>query len=234
MIKLAIFFLLFFGYHLGYSQTYKIMSFEGKLIEVNLSQKLFSKTLKVSCFNDTLHFSDCTGVEKVETLGNNFLKIVYNLRGGTGLDLRNTLVLSVSHQKIYVSLLLQSYVGSLIDTIEYVYESQVKLSGNSPNDFKMMVHTHGDRKIGSGIIEKNVNAYLPLRFDKTRKVFFSSYQTVSRHLFIYDLNTQNPKKIFVNGYLPVISLNKDIYYYVNGKWYENDIYNVSWLKYYYR
>ncbi|MGY3052973.1 hypothetical protein ACVWYG_001170 [Pedobacter sp. UYEF25] len=234
MNKLVSFFLLFFGSNLGYSQTYKITSFEGKLVGINLSQKPFTKVLNVSYAGDTLHFSDCTGTGNVKNLGKNFLQIEYNLRGGTGLDYRNTIVLCVSNQKIIISLFLESYVGALIDTSKhYVYQSQLKLLGNSQDNFKMIVHTHGDRSILK-ILEENVDKYFPLRFDKSRKIFLSNYKTISKDILIKDYANVSQAKdtFFVNGSLPVISLYKDTYYYRKGQWYE--IYGNKWTKYYFR
>ncbi|MET4080655.1 hypothetical protein ABIB40_000599 [Pedobacter sp. UYP30] len=232
---LSIFFL---GCNLAFSQTYQITSFEGQDVKVNLSQKLFSKTLTVACLGDTVRFSDCTGLIKVTPLNEKFLQVIYGLRGGASFDLdrRNTLILSISNNKIKVSMLVQSYIGMLIGSEDHyvncIYQYQLKLMGNNVNNYKMSVNIHGDRKLASGDIEKNINKQYSLKFDQNRKFFYSSYEHIAKDQSVYDFRSQQSRKIHIGTNLPTIILYKDNYYFANDKWYR---YNEdgSWLQYSY-
>jgi len=52
---------------------------------------------------------DYNGVKEVRVVGNAFLEIVYDTRGGSGYQLRNTVILSVKKHKINVSILSDSF-----------------------------------------------------------------------------------------------------------------------------
>ena len=64
---------------------------------------------KVSCLTDSIFLDGYNDIKEVHLLNRNFLEIIYDTRGGSGAQMRNTLILSIKGNKINVALLVDSF-----------------------------------------------------------------------------------------------------------------------------
>ncbi|GAA3958506.1 hypothetical protein [Mucilaginibacter dorajii] len=219
-------------------QSYSVESFEGQTVKINLTEKPTKKTwysATVSCLTDSLFLVDYNGIKEVHVLGHKFLEIVYDTRGGSGYQSRNTVILSVKENKMHVAILVNSFgkaFGSDIDGSIYVVKFNI--IGNNKSNFKLVAHIY-DRHNSSSYPSKNYvrNKKVILNFDSVRNVFYSAHKRITQSFTIDDPKTQQSGKQKISGTLPIIALVPDNYYYINGEWYKRG-YDDNLFKEYYR
>lgn len=221
-------------YNTAKAQLYSIESFDGTNAKISLNYTLFSKTLKVSCLNDTLFLSDYTGTREVHVLNKRFLQIVYGVRGGSGLDLRSTLILSVSKGKINVAVLVTSYAGLVSADKNGLYWLKFNMAGNSSSTYKLTVNVH-DQQTSKLHPEgsHNKNEQVTLSFDADRNIFYTSCKDINKSSTINEAKTGQSEKQQIKGMLPVIELGQNSYYYIKDKWYRSG-YDDNLFSEYYR
>jgi len=89
------------------AQSFTIDGFDGKTKEIHLY--VGDETLTFIYLKDTLHISNFNNlIGKIAISNKNFLKVVYRIRAGTGIDDQHTLLLCVDDKKLYQSLYLTS------------------------------------------------------------------------------------------------------------------------------
>jgi hypothetical protein len=204
------------------AQSYPIESFEGNKTRINLNYKPFSKTLRVSCSGDTLFLNDYTGTIGVSNLNKNFLEIIYNVYGGSGLELRKTLLLSVIKNKVNVSMLVTSYVGLASLDKKGLYKLKLSLTGDNTSNYKLNIDIHDElQSKSSPQTDYSHNKQVSLRFDAGLNIFYSGYKDVSDNFKVYDPRDQQTTSRQVKGKVPVIPLVKNDYYYIKEQWYES-------------
>jgi hypothetical protein len=220
------------------AQSYSIESFEGQSVKIQLTEKTTEKswyTAKVSCLTDSLFLVDYNLVKEVHVLSNKFLEIVYDTRGGSGYQARNTVILSVKKNKINVAMLSNSFgkaFGGDIDGSLYVVKFNI--TGNNIRNFKLTAHIYERHKSNSYPRKSYVrNENKILSFDSVRNIFYTTHKSISQSYTISDPKTQQPKEQQINGLLPIIGLSESYYYYVKGEWYKR-VDNHSLFKEYYR
>jgi hypothetical protein len=205
------------------SQPYSIESFDGGNAKINLNYTLFSKTLKVSCLKDTLFLVDYTGTSEVRVLNKRFLQIVYWVRAGSDMWLKNTVILLVKKSKIIVAILVTSYSEYVSPDQEGIYEFKFIMIGVDIGSYKLMIKARDEQK--SKLHPRgnyNKNWQDTLSFDPSQDIFYSSYQDISNSFTVYDSKTYQTSKQDVKGTLPVINLGENEYYYIKGEWYEKN------------
>ncbi|MEO6849181.1 MAG: hypothetical protein ABI203_02055, partial [Mucilaginibacter sp.] len=220
------------------AQSYSIESFEGQVVKIHLTEKTTQKswyTAKLSCLTDSLFLADYNGVKEVHILGHQFLEIVYDGRGGSGFQSRNTLILSVKKNKINVAILADSFgraFGGDVDGSLYVVTFNIM--GNNKSNFKLVAHIY-DRHRSNSSPQKNYvrNKNVILNFDSVRNIFYGTHKKVTRSFTIEDSKTQQSNKQQISGSLPVIVIEPTYYYYIKGDWYKSG-YDDNLFKGYYK
>src|ERR1700744_1737769 len=88
------------------SHEFKVQALDGSNQKINLIYNDSKDLLKLSCLNDTLCIPEVWYLDSLTTLDNRFLFIKYGVRGGSGIRLKHTLLLSIKNNKLYQSLLI--------------------------------------------------------------------------------------------------------------------------------
>ena len=203
------------------AQLYSIESFDGGNAKIHLNYELFSKTLKVSFLNDTLFLDDYTGTSGVYVLNKTFLQINYTARGGSGVNIRNTLILSVYKNKIRASILVNSYLSTISVNKENLDSLKFNLVGNSRSSYRLVVGIHDEQKSKTTPqANYNRNKQDTLKFNSTKNIFYSSAEALSKPFMVYDAKTQQTIEQHEQGTVPAIQLDKNDYYYIKGEWYQ--------------
>lgn len=219
------------------AQSYTIESFEGIPQKINVTCD--GENLTITCFRDTIHITDFNDFPEGATLlNNNFLKVVYDARGGTGLHLTHTLLLCVNNQKLYQAIHITSVFNEeFIDYSKKVdpanpvaersrYELFLNLTGSSKEDYKLTIHIHDERKSKEPHrTNYNKNSQTVLKFNKLLNIFYSKYERVSNRFTVFDPKTYDEGKQYVSGNFPVVRLGAYDYYIIKGEWYEKDDHN---------
>jgi hypothetical protein len=229
-----------------FSQTYRknvtLKSFEGNTVILTIKDTIRGRVLKISCPTDKIFLSDYIGtVESVKILSNKFLKIVYDVRGGTGVQLRNTAILAISKGRITPSLLINSYAHSiypdyknlsLLDGEGHFY-IKVDVKEDSKSEYKVLAVIHDKQTSKSNSKENyNISKQFVLSFDTTHRIFYNTHLNLPKQILVSNFNTK-ATPLYVKGIVPAIDLGKpNLYYYINGAWYLRGYRDVFYQDYF--
>jgi hypothetical protein len=180
--------------------------------------------------------TDFNGLNEVHVLNHKFLEIVYDTRGGTGSQIRNTAILTVKGNKINVAMLTDSFgkaFGGDIDGSLYVIKFNV--TGNNQSNFKLVANVYDLNKSISSPQKNYIrNKKVTLNYDSSRNIFFTTYKSITQSFTINDPKTEQSNKQQISGLLPIIDFApKNYYYYLKGEWYRTG-YDDNLFKDYYR
>jgi hypothetical protein len=203
------------------AQTYTIESFQGAKVKIHLNETSSRYSAAVSCSTDTVFLDDYAGIKEVRVLRRKFLEIIYNTRGGSGSQFRNTMILSVNRNKINVSMLVTSFgraFGGDIDGSLYILKFGI--TGNDKSNYKLITHIY-DRHSSNSHPESNYikSKQAILDFDPNQNIFYSSYKKITQSFKMAGSDVQS-EKLELNETLPVIIFDGDSYYNIKGKWYK--------------
>ncbi|MDP9079743.1 MAG: hypothetical protein M3O71_20125 [Bacteroidota bacterium] len=215
------------------AQTYSVESFEGTKVKIHITEKSWYSAT-VSCLTDSLFLVEYNGIKEVHVLSHKFLEIVYDTKGGTGSQFRNTMILSVKKNKINVAILTNSFgkaFGGDIDGSLYVV--RFNITGNNKSDYKLAAHIY-DRNRSSANPQKNYvrNKNVILNFDSVRNIFYSTHKNITQSFTINDPKTQRSNKQQISASLPIIAIEPN-YYFIKGEWYKSG-YGHNLFKEYYK
>lgn len=211
-------------------QAIKIQSFNRKAETIYVLPDYDRAVLTVATLKDTLHIENCTEVEEAIALNKRFIKIVYQVRGGAGINLMHMLILTSINNKLYQSL----HITSLFNE-EYIdfnkkpvstkpdKSSRYEVKVDFPNiDYhKMTASVYKEEKSKDHPQnDYNKQSTITLTFDTIKNIFYGSTVNISQYFTIYDSKTQQERKQYLIGPFPAIQLGGYSYYYIKGEWYE--------------
>jgi hypothetical protein len=203
------------------TKTVEILSVDGKSQRVHIMPDYVHRVLKISCLKDTIAIEDYWGVPpEVHVLGSRFVQVNYEVRGGTGYALGNTMLLCVQHGKLHESLYFLRYTHSEVgDDALGDYKIKIALTGSNAKNYRLNVKVH-DGFHSKSHHEKNYNYnnQTVLGFDVSQVVFYQFKRT------LFEYNIINPskggkQKQVLDGYYPTIILGTEIYYFINNEWF---------------
>jgi hypothetical protein len=203
------------------NKTINILSLDGKKRRVHIMPDYANHVFRISCLEDTITIKDFWGVPaEVHILDIHFIQISYEVRGGSGLGLGNTMLLSVQNKKLYRSFFALRYIDVLLDRSEGEgkYNIKLRLSGGDQKNYKLFVKVHDKRYTKLSPNENyNYNDQIVLNFDPRLNVFYELKETLNYNTI--DLSTGAKQKMTLDDYYPAIILGKESYYFVNGEWF---------------
>jgi len=220
------------------AQSYSIESYEGRTTKISITNYSTDNSrygAKISSRTDSLFLTDYNGMNEVHVLNHKFLEIVYDTRGGTGSQIRNTVILTVKGNKINVAMLTNSFgkaFGGDIDGSLYVIKFNI--TGNDQSNFKLVANVYDRHKSSSSPQKSYIrNKKITLNYDSNRNIFFTTHKSITQSFTINDPKTQQSNKLQISGLLPIIALGPKHYYYIKGQWYGTG-YDDDLFKDYYR
>jgi len=218
------------------AQVFTIYGFDGSAKQIHLYAG--DETLTFTYLNDTLHVADFNSlIGKITVCDKNFLKVIYRVRAGTGIDDQHTLLLCINDEKLCQALYLTSvFDEDFIDYSEKVnpsnpvavktrYKLLLDIDRSKSGGFNMNVKIHDERKSKLHIRENyNIDKQVFLKFDPQKKIFYNGDQTISHHFKIFDPKTQTETNKFISGTFPAIELGKSTCFFIKDEWYEKNEY----------
>jgi hypothetical protein len=222
------------------AQSYSIKSMEGNQTTLQVNDTVPGKIVKISIPGDTVYIREFFGLVEVSVLQEYFLKIVYDTHGGSGLDLKNTVLLSCRKGKVNVSLLLSSYKNLLRPNIsdskklDEVDSYNIGITVVNENQkFKLIANVHEERDYK----EENKSSYvlnsvIPLDYDPQLDIFFQEKIELENSFSIIDSRARYPvNHIKVKGIIPVVKILKNTFLYINNQWYGRGSKNILYKEY---
>lgn len=206
------------------AQSYNIQSFEGNKANINLYYKPSSGMLTISYLRDTLLINNYMSVDTVNILNKVFLQINYVKRAGSNEDVINQLILYVSNGKLCQALHVNSLTTYDIRPSEYsLFKLKVTLAGHDTNTYKLSLNIHNEKSSKrSPKLNYKYNKTAFLAFDKKNKAFYNSYEPTMGYYTFHDLNDNSTRKKYIKSDIPIVKVEKDKYYYIDGHWYTRD------------
>jgi len=213
-------------------QIIKIQSFDGKNQTIEVAHDSNRDILTIATLKDTVHIGDCTSVEEAVALNKNFVRIIYHVRGGSGIHVMRMVILTSKNNKLYQSLHITSlfkedFIDYSKDPVSFtadkttLYEVKINLINTDQYNQKMMVSIHRAEKLKDHP-QKNFNneKNITLSFDTIKNIFYNSKVSISQHFTIYDPKTQEERKQYLKGSFPIARFGTYDYYYIEGEWYQ--------------
>ena len=201
------------------TKNYAIQSLDGKTVKVKVLPDYVHDILFVIYLTDTIKVFDYWDVTpKTFYLSKQFLKINYEVRGGSNLGLGNSMIICVSNNKLYEALHVLQY--SDWESGELVKKYNVKLTLVTRKKNYMINASVRDKSISTNNPETNYRYTnsSQLHFDKKSKVFYSIKQNLYDTLKVSYHDTTYKRKI--EGNFPEVLLEDNKYVFIGGQWFE--------------
>jgi len=200
------------------TRSFNLQSLEGRTVRVKVLPDYVNHILCVIYLKDTVKVFDYWGMPpETSYLSKQFLKINYEVRGGSNLGMGNSLIICVSNKGLYEALHVLRYADWESELIK-TYHANFALISHKKN-YELAVRVR-DKSASSVNPETNYDytSNSRLHFDKKLKVFFSIkldlYDTlkVSYHDTSYMHDIQ--------GNFPEVILEDNKYVFIGGQWFE--------------
>lgn len=204
------------------SKTLVIKSLDGKDQKIRVVPDYVHRILRATCNKYSININQFWGVSpEISVLSKNFIRIDYEVRGGSNLGLGNTIILCVNDGKLYEALHVLRYVQWDSGDLETHYDLKLVLSGNSKRNYKLIADIRdtvlSEPKPQENYIYKNQTV---LSFDTVRKAFYSVKENVYNR-FITNFSLKGKKQTQpIRGNFPVVILGKETYYLIDNHWYQ--------------
>jgi hypothetical protein len=202
------------------AQSYKMSTFEGEKVTVTIQYKLMSsRTLAVAYRKDTVYLAEFFDDKTVHVWQNKFLQITYDTRGGSGLDTKSTVFISIVNGRMQTCLLVDSYAKLEGPNKKGLYQTTFNLIEIAKGNYQLLVNVRDkmeyadNRNAGYSNFQRDT-----LSFDPKDNTFYNITQRISGEFTIYDIKSLRERRQFVNGRFPGIVLGRRSYYYINENW----------------
>ncbi|WP_091211249.1 hypothetical protein [Mucilaginibacter gossypiicola] len=227
------------------AQVFKVESFDGTRGEIKVKPIDSHGILKILYLKNVINVSDVNYIKSAKRLNKHFIKVVYAVRAGVGMELLHTLILSIDTKKLYQSMHITSFfeenfidfskpvdTANMVD-VHSIYNVSLAFFDSRHQGGKVKIKIHDERssKHNTGDDFKRDTA-LVLNFDVNRHIFYDSLKSISQNFTVYNAKTNNESKKYISGTYPSMHFSQNVYYYIKGEWYERDIYgNLSGFTY---
>jgi hypothetical protein len=202
------------------TKTFNLVTLDSKIAKVKITPDYAKRVLRITYLKDTITIYDFWGVPPViQMLNKTFIEIKYEIRGGSNLGLGNILILCVKDNKIIEAMHVLRYTNLDSGNEKMDYHINLNINGNNKSDYSLSTHIHDDTYSKQNPeTNYNYNNETTLNFDTKHNVFYSIKQNV--YNYIAATKAEKATKQKVNGNFPVIILGKEIYYFINERWYQ--------------
>lgn len=209
------------------TRSFYLQSLQGSTVRVKVLPDYVHNILCVIHLKDTVKVFDYWGVfPEVSYLSKQFLKIDYEVRGGSNFGLGNSLLICVSNNKLYEALHVLRYTA---------WESELVKSYKVK--FALVAHKK-DYILTASIRDKSQSPLNPetnydytnrskLHFDKNLKIFYSIKENLYDTLKVCYYDTSYKRNI--QGNFPEVILEDNKYIFIGGQWFELN--NGALIKY---
>lgn len=200
------------------TKTFNIQSLEGEILKVKVLPDYVHNVLCIIYLTDTLKVFNYWGVPaQTSHLSKQFLKINYEVRGGSNLGLGNSLIICVSNNKLYEALHVLRYADW---ESELVKTYNVKFAFVTRKKNYMLMASIIDKSLSTNDPETNYyyTNTSKLHFDKKLKVFYSIKNDLYDTLKVCYPDTTYRREI--QGNFPEVILEDKKYVFMGGQWFE--------------
>jgi len=200
------------------TRTYNIQSLEGRTVSVKILPDYVNDILCVIYLRDTVKVFGYWDVSpKTSYLSKQFLKIDYEVRGGSNFGLGNSLIICVSNNKLYEALHVLRYTDWESELVK-TYNVKFALADHK-KDYVLTASIR-DKSISSINPETNYDytSSSKLHFDKKLKIFYSIKDDLYDTLKVTYHDTTYRREI--QGNFPEVILEDNKYVFIGGQWFE--------------
>jgi hypothetical protein len=200
------------------TRTIDIQSLEGRTVRVKVLPDYVHNILCVIYLKDTVKIFDYWDVfPETSYLSKQFLKINYDVRGGSNFGLGNSLIICVSNNKLYEALHVLRYTDWESELVK-TYNVKFALVPNK-KDYVLTASIR-DKSLSSINPETNYDYTnsSKLHFDKKLKIFYSIKHDLYDTLKVSYHDTTYKREI--QGNFPEVILEDNKYVFIGGQWFE--------------
>jgi hypothetical protein len=200
------------------TKTFNIQSLEGKAAKVKVLPDYVNHILYIIYLTDTIEVFDYWGVPaQTSHLSKQFIKIDYDVRGGSNFGLGNSLIICVSNYKLYEALHVLRYTDWESELVKTYNVKLVVVTGKKGYTLAASIR---DKSFSTKNPETNYDytSTSKLHFDKKLKVFYSIKNDLYDTLKVVYPNTNYVREI--QGNFPEVILEDNKYVFIGGQWFE--------------
>lgn len=208
------------------TKNYAIQSIEGTPQVVSVIDGPESRDLSIKYKSTKITVTNYWALNNITLIKNKFLKISYAVRGGSCVGVEYVILVCISRDKLIVPVNLHTMQSGCGADEDDMYMLKFNITGSN-NQFKMNVHIHDQKEIGSPKRGKSYDRHWTTRlnFDPKTATFSNGSKTLNDNFITGFANSDKPLTQSIKGVFPMISVkgidgHEDEYYYVNGYWHE--------------
>jgi hypothetical protein len=220
--------------------SFSLFSLSNKEREIKIKHDYFENkiTVKLSDKDSLCVYGFLGFVKDCEVLNNKFISIHFSTFGGTGIVRQHFMLIGQSEDKLFIPLHVislndarfsTSYISST-DSLHLYNERSIRIF--KMIDLKLIDSSftiiaeqyHYEKSMINQLNNYELRDTIVLQFDLGNKVFYNSKILLYGEYFVYNDDSANTKKQFIEvKEYPSIKINDDEYYYINGEWYMDGI-----------
>lgn len=220
----------FLSNNIAKAQAYQLQSLDGRTVEVKLTDRL--GTLAIACDRDTIFLADYWALDTAVVLNGKFLQVSYARRAGSNEGLDYMVLLCVEQNKLVQAMHIKSSSEYDMRNIEHIkgnmneyqlFRLTAQLLGSDKSSFKLNLFVHDENSSErSPKANYNYDEEITLNFDPRQNIFYSTHVYISKYYDVYNPKTQKEIKKSVNCIVPIVTIGKATYCYIEDQWYERE------------
>jgi hypothetical protein len=219
--------------------TCTLYSLGDKPIKISINYNHASDKLAIrSGPSDALCLHGCRGfIDSIRIINSHFLELHFQITGGTGVRLERYVLVCVSKGRLHRAIDVLSVIESRfketfvkeVDSLHLYDEHSVQKFNvlglkNRESSFELTAEEYHYEKSKfrpekNYVLQDTVN----LEFDLQSDIFYAKSEKIYGDYTIdSDDNLQHEKRSFSGEEYPMIKINDNRYFFINGEWYMND------------
>lgn len=202
---------------------------------IEIQEDVINEITTLSIQEDTLKIFKVQDIENIAVHANTFLEIQFRVRGGSGVRVKEKVLVCVSNGKIYRVLDIFSDVTSRVtqvydnvaDSLQFFDEKEdyhVTISVKQKGNFYKAVLTES-KKIESKYDPSQNESFektYELNFDPGGYFFYNSIKRLNKRYEVYSVKDNKAVEKFISAEVPCIELHQGYYAFIDNEWCMNN------------
>ena len=228
---------LIFLSHLLFSQSplheYHLIGIDDHVdYKIRIEEDFENEMISFKTGKDVLLIHDVRSVDTVITHLERFLEVKLRIRGGSGVKVREKILLCVNAGKIFINLLVRSDVESKLTKVydkvadslklfdeEEQYHVNISIEEKSNSFIATLIESNYVRSKFDPSQNESFKETYPLNFDTNGYYFFNSSKNLNDKFKLYSYKENKYFEKFLSTEAPAIELANGSYFFIDGIWY---------------
>ncbi|HEY9047542.1 MAG TPA: hypothetical protein VIN08_16665 [Ohtaekwangia sp.] len=205
----------------------------GTSYAISIKQDIINENATIILQNDSIKIFKVLDIRNVKIHSEKFLEIEFRVRGGSGIKVRRSILLCISHNKIHKALdIISEFTVTINQVYDKVADSLKLFDEKEYYHVSLSINSVGEKAYQAVLFEEIdvVSKYNPsqnmshndrykLQFDPSGYFFFNSEKLLNKSYKIYSNKDGRMVTKFLNEEVPCTQLYRNLYLYIDNEWY---------------